>query len=178
MMAEGYSSGTIRQHQVSHRADCNTATLFRTAFRVLLQRDCDALLVRLALLPFLHFGLRAQFLCCRNGTQESHSAQEIGQERPREAKDAGLLRDEGFPSLQNRRANAEELNQPMTEILGRDPGPQPNVPYVDVLIQAFPWLRNRAAHPNMQSIMPPGMALDGLILAAEIINQLWPKPSG
>jgi hypothetical protein len=27
----------------------------------------------------------------------------------------------------------------------------------------------------MQSIMPPGPALDGLILAAEIINQLWAK---
>jgi hypothetical protein len=95
----------------------------------------------------------------------------------RETKEAGLLRDEGFPSLENCRANAEELNQHMAEILGRDPGPQPKVPYVDVLIQSFPWLRNRFAHPNMQSIMPPGPALDGLILAAEIINQLWPKPS-
>jgi len=29
----------------------------------------------------------------------------------------------------------------------------------------------------MQNIMPPGLALDGLILAAEIINQPWPKLS-
>jgi len=96
----------------------------------------------------------------------------------REARDAGLLRDEGFPSLENRRANGAELDQHTAEILGReDAEPQPEVPYVDVLIGAFPWLRNRFAHPNMQTIMPPGPALDGLILAAEIINQLWPKPS-
>ena len=95
----------------------------------------------------------------------------------REARDAGLLRDEGFPSLANRRANAAELDQHMAEILGRDPEPQPELPYVDVLIGAFPWLRNRFAHPNMQAIMPPGPALDGLILAAETINQLWPKLS-
>jgi hypothetical protein len=94
----------------------------------------------------------------------------------REAKKAGLLRDEGFPSLENRRAIAEELNQHVAEILGRDPEPQREVPYVDVLIQRFPWVRNRFAHPDMQNIMPPGTALDGLILAAEIISQLWPKP--
>jgi len=94
----------------------------------------------------------------------------------REAKDAGLLRDEGFPSLGNRRANAEELNEHMAEILGREPDRQPEVPYVDVLIGTSPWLRNHFAHPNMQNILTPGQALDGLILAAEIINQLWPIP--
>jgi hypothetical protein len=91
-----------------------------------------------------------------------------------EAKAAGLMRDEGFPSLENRRASAEEE----AGFLGWDPEPQPEKPYVDVLIRAFPWMRNRFAHPNMQNIMPPGPALDGLIMAAEIINQLWPKPSG
>lgn len=94
----------------------------------------------------------------------------------REAKATGLLRDEGFPSLENRRANADELDQHMAEILGQEPQPQPEVPYVDVLIQTLPQLRNRFAHPNMQIIMPPGPMLDGLILAAEIINQLWPVP--
>ena len=92
----------------------------------------------------------------------------------REAKDAGLLRDEGFPSLENRRANAEELNEHMAEILGREPERQPEVPYVDVLIGTSPWVRNHFAHPNMQTILTPGQALDGLILTAEIINQLWP----
>jgi hypothetical protein len=93
----------------------------------------------------------------------------------KEAKAAALMCDEGFPSLENRRANAEELNQHLAEALGRDPEPRPEVPYVDVLIGAFPWMRNRFAHPDMQTIMPPGPALDGLILAAEIINQLWAK---
>jgi hypothetical protein len=95
----------------------------------------------------------------------------------KEARDAGLLRDEGFPSLDNRRATAQELNQHMSGILGREPEPQPEVPYVDVLISTSPWLRNRFAHPDMQSILTPGQALDGLILAAEIINQLWIVPS-
>jgi hypothetical protein len=94
----------------------------------------------------------------------------------KEAKAEGLLRDAGFPSLESRRARAEELNQHVAEIFGRNPEPQQEVPCVDVLIRAFPWVRNRFAHPNMQNIMPPGPALDGLILAAEIINQLWPEP--
>ena len=94
----------------------------------------------------------------------------------KEAKDAGLLRDEGFPSLENRLTNSEELNQHMAEILGREPEPQPKVPYVDVLIATSPWLRNHFAHPNMQTILTPGQALDGLILGAEIINQLSPIP--
>jgi hypothetical protein len=93
----------------------------------------------------------------------------------REARDAGQLRDEGFPSLENRRAIAEELNQHVAEILGRDAEPQPEAPYVDVLVRAFPWVRNRFAHPDMQNIMPPGPALDSLIAAAQIINQLWLK---
>lgn len=63
----------------------------------------------------------------------------------REAKDAGLLRDEGFPSLGNRRANAEELNEHMAEILGREAERQPEVPYVDVLIGTSPY---RAADPD------------------------------
>jgi hypothetical protein len=29
----------------------------------------------------------------------------------------------------------------------------------------------------MHTIMPPGMSVDALMLAAEIINQLWPTPS-
>jgi hypothetical protein len=95
----------------------------------------------------------------------------------REAKDAGLLRDEGFPSLENRRANADELNRHMVEIFGRKPESQPVVPYVDVLIATSPSLRNHFAHPNMQTILTPGQALEDLTLTAEIINQLWPIPS-
>lgn len=92
----------------------------------------------------------------------------------KEAKDAGLLRDEGFPSLENRRANAEELSQHIAEIVGQRPEAEPQPSYVEGLIQTFPQLRNRFAHPNMQIIMPPGPMLDSLIVTAEIINQLWP----
>jgi hypothetical protein len=95
----------------------------------------------------------------------------------REAKDAGVLREEGFPSLENLRANIEALNQQFPEILGQELGPQPEKPYVDDLIEWLPETRNRFAHPNMHAIMMPGQALDPLIVAAEIINQLWPKPS-
>jgi hypothetical protein len=99
----------------------------------------------------------------------------------REAKGAGLLRNEGFPSLENRDASATELNQHVAKLVGRNAESQPELPlgrpyaypYVDVLIRAFPWVRNRFAHPDMQNVMPPGPALDGLILATEIINQLW-----
>ncbi|HEV2196387.1 MAG TPA: hypothetical protein VGR55_12460 [Candidatus Acidoferrum sp.] len=92
-----------------------------------------------------------------------------------EAKAEGLLRDEDFPNLENRRANAEELNRHIAEVLGRDPELQPEVPYVDVLRDTFHKLRNSFAHPSMQNIMPPGPAFDGPMLAAEIINQLWPE---
>lgn len=92
----------------------------------------------------------------------------------REAKDAGLLRDEGFPSLENRRKNAQELDEQIARISGRDPEPESQLSYVEGLIQTLPQLRNRFAHPNMQLIMPPGPMLDSLIVTAEIINQLWP----
>lgn len=91
-----------------------------------------------------------------------------------EAKDAELLRDEGFPSLENRRKNAEQLDQHIAQISGRDSEPQPQLSYVETLMQTLPQLRNRFAHPNMQLIMPPGPMLDSLIVTAEIINQLWP----
>jgi hypothetical protein len=91
-----------------------------------------------------------------------------------EAKEAGLLRDEQFPSLKNRRANAAEMYQQLAETLGRDLEPEPVVPYADALIECIPRIRNDFAHPEMHAILPPGPALDGPILAAEIINQLWP----
>jgi hypothetical protein len=93
-----------------------------------------------------------------------------------ESKDAGLLQDKEFPSLEDRRANADELTRHMVEIPGQEPQLQPEVPHADVLIATSPWLRNRFAHPDMQTIQTPGQALDSLILAAEIINQLWPIP--
>lgn len=85
------------------------------------------------------------------------------------AKDAGLLTDAGFPSRQNRRDIAQAIG-------GAGAAAAPNPPYVDVLIATLPGIRNRFAHPEMHTIMPSGMSVDALILAAEIINQLWPPP--
>jgi hypothetical protein len=48
---------------------------------------------------------------------------------------------------------------------------------VDVIIENLPEIRNKFAHPEMHAIVPPGMAVDSLVLAAEVINQLWPRPS-
>jgi hypothetical protein len=86
------------------------------------------------------------------------------------AKDAGLLTDAGFPSLQNRRHTDHAT-------VGAQVAAHPEPPYVDVLIATLPNIRNRFAHPQMHTIMPPGMSVDALILAAEIINQLWPAPN-
>jgi hypothetical protein len=83
------------------------------------------------------------------------------------AKEAGLLTDAGFPSLQNRRDT-------MQAMVGAAAATTQQPPYVDVLIWTLPNIRNRFAHPEMHTIMPPGMSVDALILAAEIINQLWP----
>jgi|GEM_PF-1005598 len=94
----------------------------------------------------------------------------------RTAKSAGLLRDEGFPSLKYRRENAAMVDQEIAAIIGKAPQSLPEKPYADVIIESLPEIRNRFAHPDMHTIVPPGMAVDSLILAAEIINQLWPVP--
>jgi hypothetical protein len=93
----------------------------------------------------------------------------------REAKDAGLLHDEGFPHLQRARGHEDQMAWDLAEILGLDPEARPERPYADVLIETVPDLRNIFAHPRMHAVLTPGQALDGPILAAEIINQLWPK---
>ena len=36
-------------------------------------------------------------------------------------------------------------------------------PYVDVLIGAWPHIRNRFAHPEMHTIKPPGMSVGGTV---------------
>ncbi len=93
------------------------------------------------------------------------------------AKKADLLHDEGFPSLMNRRENAAMQNEQFSAIGGHTPETPPEKPYVDVLIEDLPNIRNRFAHPEMHSIVPPGMVEDSLIVAAEIVNQLWSPPS-
>lgn len=96
-----------------------------------------------------------------------------------EAKEAGLLPDERFPSILNRRMSDEEMKvraAELAEALGQEVKVGPPEPFIDVLISGFHLVRNRFAHPDMQMIMPPGPILDTLSLAAEIINALWPKP--
>ena len=93
----------------------------------------------------------------------------------RAAKEAGLLSDEGFPSVKRRRDNAAMLDEQTDASTGKQEL-QTEVPYVDVLIEALPIIRNMFAHPDIHTVMPPGMAVDCLIIAAEIINQLWPEP--
>jgi len=93
------------------------------------------------------------------------------------AKTAGLLRDEGFPSLKHRREIGAVTDDQISEIIGKAPESLSVRPYVDVLIENLPQVRNRFAHPEMHAIVPPGMAVDSLIVTTEIINQLWPAPS-
>lgn len=93
------------------------------------------------------------------------------------AKSVGLLRDEGFPSLKHRREIAAIIDDQISTITGKAADSLPAQSYVDVLIESLPQVRNRFAHPEMHAIVPPGMAVDSLIIAAEIINQLWPSES-
>jgi hypothetical protein len=88
----------------------------------------------------------------------------------------GLLRDNGFPSLKYRRENSEMMAEAMGEIGDQPPVLPPEVPYVHILVETLPDIRNVLAHPTIHTILTPGMAVDSLILAAEIINQLWAAP--
>jgi hypothetical protein len=92
------------------------------------------------------------------------------------AKAEGLLRDEGFPSLQRRREAADEIEESVPETSAGTAVGQAEESYVDRLVEYLPRIRNAFAHPKMNSILPPGMVVDSLIIAAEIINQLWEKP--
>lgn len=92
----------------------------------------------------------------------------------KEANDAGLLHDRKFSSLSNRHGNATEGDHNLAEIVGCELEPESLIPCVDVLVDTSARLRNRFAHPDMQSLSTPGQALDELIRASEVINQLWP----
>jgi hypothetical protein len=69
------------------------------------------------------------------------------------AKETGLLHDDGFPSLKYR---SENTAMPDEQISGSMiPRSQPEEPYVNVVIETFPKIRNRFAHPEMHAIIPP-----------------------
>ena len=94
-----------------------------------------------------------------------------------QARGEGLLRDESFPTLPHIRESQAQLAHEISEISGTPVNKLPQRPYVETLIETLPKIRNSFAHPEMHSIMVPGQAVGGLILAAEIINQLWPSPA-
>lgn len=92
------------------------------------------------------------------------------------AKEAGLLSDEGFSSLKHRLENAAMLDRRTEASTGKGPQSRRKLSSVDVVTEALSKVRNSFAHPKMHTIVAPGMTVDGLIVAAEIINQLWPAP--
>lgn len=53
---------------------------------------------------------------------------------------------------------------------------QENLPHfnLEAVIAGLPLIRNKFAHPDIHTILMPGMAFSGLQLAVGIINQLWP----
>ncbi len=94
-----------------------------------------------------------------------------------QAKEAGLLRDEGFPSLPHVREFRAMLAQGMADATSDNYVPPPARAYVDEVIERLPKIRNSFAHARGHWIIAPGPAADALILAVEIINQLWPEPA-
>ena len=84
-----------------------------------------------------------------------------------------LIRDAGFPSLVEKQAEAEPMEEESDRATGHTIVIQPT-PYVELLLEFLPKLRNHFAHPHDSWIITPAMALEPIRLAVEIINQLWP----
>ncbi len=85
----------------------------------------------------------------------------------------GLLRDEGFPSHEHVKANRVAIfgeNTEPSEGLPEEAGPT----YAERVAGLMRHFRNVFAHPSGHWILLPGQALDFLVLAGEVINQLWP----
>jgi hypothetical protein len=85
----------------------------------------------------------------------------------------GLIRDAGFPGLAEKQAEAKRMQEEFDRTTGHTTVMQ-STPYVEVLLQALPRLRNHFAHPHDSWIVSPAMAWEPIRLAVEIINQLWP----
>jgi hypothetical protein len=94
-----------------------------------------------------------------------------------EAKTAGLLCDEGFRSLkrveEDQASFAVEIGDAVDE-----PGSN-SVPgrFVDRVVSFYAGIRNSFAHPTIHTILFPGQTVGAMILASEIINQLWSDPA-
>jgi len=85
----------------------------------------------------------------------------------------GLIRDAGFAGLAEKQAEAKRMQEEFDRATGQTTVVQ-SAPYVEVLLQALPKLRNHFAHPHDSWIVNPAMALEAIRLAVEIVNQLWP----
>ena len=82
------------------------------------------------------------------------------------AQDDGLLSDERFATLSQRRP---EMAAPVDGQVAETVQP----PFAEIVSYSLPRIRNNFAHPGGHWIMPPGPALDMLILSVEVINALW-----
>jgi hypothetical protein len=86
----------------------------------------------------------------------------------------GLLRDESFPSREHVQANRAAIfgeNAKSSEGFSVEAGP----PYAERVAGFMRHFRNVFAHPSGHWILFPGQALNFLVLAGEVINQLWPS---
>jgi len=83
-----------------------------------------------------------------------------------------LVQDSGFPGLPAKQAAARQFHEELKQ-MGIQTNLQPT-PFVKVLEKVLPDLRNEFAHPHDMWIVSPGMVLEPIKLAVEIINQLWP----
>jgi hypothetical protein len=92
----------------------------------------------------------------------------------RAAIDAGILRDDGFPSLPARREQTNQMWDAFDEATGRKTVPD-STTYVEILLESLPKIRNVFAHPHEDWLVMPETALDALYLTVEVINQLWPS---
>jgi hypothetical protein len=85
----------------------------------------------------------------------------------------GMIREENFPSRKHVQANRALLFGEETQ-LPDTPSPEREKPYAERVGDLLTYFRNVFAHPTGHWIMTPGNALDFLVLAGEVINQLWP----
>ncbi len=85
-----------------------------------------------------------------------------------EARNRGLISDQGFPSINARRESQARLDMELGS-----PFEERVADYTSILTESLPYLRNSFAHPRSQMILAPGDAVASLAIAAELINQLF-----
>jgi hypothetical protein len=85
----------------------------------------------------------------------------------------GIVRDEGFPS-------GEAVRENSAAMFGESGEPHEAFPsgngrsYTETVAEVMRHFRNMFAHPSGHWILFPGQAVNFLMLAGEVINQLWP----